>query len=93
MFEKKNNSDKKLINFSMNDRCVPRNGYSIVSNNNDIGHVTSGTFSPNLGYGVGMGYVEHKEIMNNNIHINIRDKEFLCSISKGPFIKGSSLFE
>ena len=67
--------------------------YSIVSNSNDIGYVTSGTFSPSLSYGIGMGYVDYKNLINNNISIKIREKEFSCSIIKGPFIKGSSLFE
>ena len=77
----------------MNDRCVPRKDYSIVSNNNDIGYVTSGTFSPNLGYGIGIGYIQDRELINKDISIKIREKEFSCSIIKGPFIKGSSLFE
>ena len=92
MLDIKNNMDKKLVGFLMKDRCVPRSGYPIVSNSNDVGYVTSGTFSSILGCGIGMGYVKETEI-DNNISIKVRNKEFLCSLIKGPFIKGSSLFE
>ena len=37
-------------------------------------------------------YVENSKI-DNNISIKVRNKEFSCSLIKGPFIKGSSLFE
>ena len=92
MFNVKKSMDKKLVGFLMNDRCVPRPGYPIVSNGNDVGYVTSGTFSSVLGHGIGMGYVKCSDI-NNDIFIKVRDKEFSCSLIKGPFIKGSSLFE
>ena len=49
---------KKLVGFEMTERGIPRHDYEIVdSNGQQIGIVTSGTMSPNLGIGIGMGYV------------------------------------
>ena len=41
------NSSKRMINFKMIDRGIPRSGYEIIDDEgNNIGFVTSGTFSP-----------------------------------------------
>ena len=43
----------------MDDRAIPRSGYQIVNKDKDvIGKVTSGTQSPTLLKGIGLGYVE-----------------------------------
>lgn len=39
------------------ERGIPRPGTRIVSEQKEIGQITSGTFSPLLRYGIGMGYV------------------------------------
>src|SRR3954454_6647643 len=44
---------RRLVPFVMDDRAVPRQGMAIVEG----GEVTSGTHSPMLGVGIGMGYV------------------------------------
>ncbi|MEQ8574968.1 MAG: glycine cleavage system aminomethyltransferase GcvT, partial [Fulvivirga sp.] len=49
---------KKLVGFKMIDRGIPRHDYEIHdANGNNIGRVTSGTQSPVLSQGIGMGYV------------------------------------
>lgn len=49
---------RKLIGFEMLERAIPRHGYDIVdAQGNVIGIVTSGTMSPSMGIGVGLGYV------------------------------------
>ena len=53
--QKKNGINKKLIAFKMLDKCIPRKGYKIFSENKMIGEVTSGTFSLSLKKGIGLG--------------------------------------
>jgi len=56
--EKERGSERKLIAFELNDRGIPRHGYDIVDGQGKtIGIVTSGTMSPSLGKGIGLGYV------------------------------------
>jgi aminomethyltransferase len=78
---------RMFVAFKMLDKGVPRTGNEITHHNNVIGKVTSGTFSPSLKIGIGMGYVlkrfaEHK----SQINIKIRDKEFPANIVNTPFI-------
>lgn len=51
---------RKLIGFVLEGRIPPRHGQEIFKNGGKIGYVTSGTFSPILERGIGLGYVEIK---------------------------------
>jgi aminomethyltransferase len=56
--QKANGVAKKCVAFKMTDRCAPpRPHYPIWADGAKIGDVTSGTQSPSLGIGIGMGYV------------------------------------
>ena len=82
-------SSKKMINFKMSDRGIPRNGYKICNNKGDkIGYVTSGTFSPSNKVGIGIGYLKIKYSMGDEIFILIRDKLVKAEIIKLPIQNG-----
>jgi aminomethyltransferase len=79
---------KKLVGFRMVDKGIPRHDYYIKdAGGNTIGNVTSGTMSPVLGVGVGLGYVS---IANSNpgaeIFIDVRGKALKAQVSKLPLI-------
>ena len=80
---------KKLVGFEMTERGIPRHDYEIVdSNGQKIGIVTSGTMSPNLGIGIGMGYVTvENAAIDTEIYINIRNKKIAAKVVKMPFYK------
>jgi aminomethyltransferase len=73
----------------LNDRGIPRKGYSILDQNgNEIGHVSSGTQSPSLGKGIGLGYVNREHVKNGTeIYIEIRNKTIPATITSLPFYK------
>lgn len=78
----------KLVGFTMIDRGIPRGHYIIKdAHGNEIGHVTSGTQSPTLGIGVGLGYVDilYSKI-DTEIYIDIRGKLLKAKVVKLPFI-------
>jgi aminomethyltransferase len=79
---------RKLVGFKVTDKKVfPRHGYEIHSNEKKIGVVSSGTFSPVLEIGIGMGYVEiGKAEVGNVIDIIVREKKAEAIIVKLPFI-------
>jgi aminomethyltransferase len=85
----KNGIEKKLIGFVLNERGIPRKGYKIFdSDQNEIGLVTSGTMSPMLKKGIGMGYVKFSNSeLGTEIFIQIRNKFIKSKIVKPPFIK------
>ena len=79
---------RKLVCFEMIDRGIPRHDYQIVDIDGvATGRVTSGTMSPCLKIGVGMGYVvtEHAAV-GSEIYVSIRDKKIKAKIVKPPFV-------
>jgi aminomethyltransferase len=48
---------RRLVGFEMVERAVPRHGYPILKDGVAVGQVTSGSFSPSLERGIGLGYV------------------------------------
>jgi len=88
--EKEEGAKRKLIAFELDERGIPRHGYDIVDENGKIiGVVTSGTMSPSLDKGIGMGYIPAEMAKNEEkIHIQIRKKAIPASLVKLPFYKG-----
>jgi aminomethyltransferase len=79
---------RKLVGFTLPDRMLARHGYEIIHQGSVVGHVTSGTFSPSLKKGIGMGYVS-VELANagNVVLVRIRDKEIPATIAVMPFLQ------
>ena len=91
ILKKKEKPDRRLVCFEMMERAIPRRDFKILKNNNEIGNVTSGTMSPSLEKGIGMGYVAipyHKP--GNEIMIDIRGQEKAAVIVNPPFYKSGS---
>jgi len=80
---------RKLVGFEMIERGIPRQHYKIAdAGGNEIGEVTSGTQSPSLQKGIGMGYVKTEfSKAGNEIFILIRDKAVKAQVTKIPFLK------
>ncbi|MFC1732963.1 glycine cleavage system aminomethyltransferase GcvT [candidate division KSB1 bacterium] len=78
---------RKLVAFESTTRAVPRHGYELVLEGETIGEVTSGTFSPILEKGIGLGYVttEHAKT-GTELFFKARGKEHPCVIIKPPFV-------
>ena len=77
---------RKRIGMRMIDQGIPRPGFEIYSSNGDkIGRLTSGTFSPLLKQGVGMGYVETSQALEGvSVNLNIRGKMAKAKIAAFP---------
>src|SRR5258708_6661583 len=79
---------RKLVGFKMIDRGIPRHDYPIKdAAGNVIGKVTSGTQSPVLSIGIGLGYVttEHSTV-GSEIFIEVRGKALKAQVNKLPLI-------
>lgn len=79
---------QKLVGFKMIDKGIPRNGYVIKDGQGQtIGRVTSGTLSPSLGYGIGLGYVTlSSSQLDQEIFIEVRSKALKAVVVKLPFV-------
>jgi len=85
----------RLVCFTTNSRRQPRHNYKICLDNKEVGIVTSGTFSPSLSRGIGMGYVENGyEALGSEIAIvGDRAQEMEARICERPFYRKGSLRE
>jgi aminomethyltransferase len=85
--QKQNGVERKLVGFEMIERGIPRHDYEIVDiTGTVIGKVTSGTQSPSLQKGIGMGYVKTSfSKVGTDIFIKIRDNIVLARVVKMPF--------
>jgi aminomethyltransferase len=88
--QKEEKPERRLIAFEMNERGIPRQGYDIVDNIGTVmGTVTSGTMSPSLSKGIGMGYITRLfSKSGTQIYIKVRKKSIAATIIKLPFYKG-----
>ena len=85
--QKKNGVTKKLVGFKMIEKAIPRNGYNIFNKQKKvIGIVTSGTMSPSINIGIGLGYVKiENSTVETEIFIEIRNKFKKAIIVTTPF--------
>ena len=89
LFERKKAGFRhKLCGFKIKgDRAVPREGYPILRNGRKAGIVTSGSFSPTLKTGIGLGYVE--TVLSNvgaAIDVEIHGRPVAAEVVKLPFV-------
>ncbi len=87
--QKKQILNRKLVAFELDEKGIPRSGYDIMdSKGNAIGKVTSGTMSPSLKKGIGLGYVSplHSDF-GSKIYIQIRKNAVPATVVKLPFYK------
>lgn len=86
--QKANGVERKLVGFKMIDRGIPRHEYAIADlDGNRIGEVTSGTMSPCLKVGIGLGYVKSEFAkVGTVIAVVIRDRLIKAEVVKYPFV-------
>jgi aminomethyltransferase len=87
--QKEEGVKRKLVAFEMIDRGIPRHDYPILdAHGKTIGKVTSGTMSPSMKIGIGLGYVTIENAqLENEIFIEIREKGIKAKVVKLPFYK------
>ena len=67
---------------------IPRQGNPVIGNDERIGEVTSGTMSPSLEVGIGMGYVQASFAQPGKaIDIDVRGRLRPAEIREGPLYK------
>ena len=87
--QKKEGVTRKLCAFELVDKGIPRHGYEIVDAEDQvIGVVTSGTMSPVLKKGIGMGYVKPEYAKaGSEFFVKVRNRNLKAQVVKAPFRK------
>lgn len=86
--QKANGTERRLVGFRMIDRGIPRHEYTLADlGGNPIGAVTSGTMSPCLKVGIGLGYVKSEfAAVGTQIAVVIRNRLIKAEVVKYPFV-------
>ncbi|MBC7127699.1 MAG: glycine cleavage system aminomethyltransferase GcvT [Candidatus Methanosuratincola petrocarbonis] len=82
---------KFLVGIRMEEGGVPREGYPLFLDGERIGEVTSGTFSPSLGAGIGLGYISKQLEPERAVSVGVRGVLKACRIARIPFYKPKAL--
>lgn len=78
---------RRLVAFILEDTGFPRKDFEIYVEGEKVGTVTSGTVSPILEKGIGLGYVKKENSkIGTKLTIKIRDKFIPAEIIKPPFV-------
>jgi len=78
---------ERLICFQADSRRAPRHGFAIFDNNRRVGTVTSGSFSPSLSLGIGMGYVCGNYAVGARLMLKAAGAEIPVRVVKKPFYR------
>src|SRR6476469_3151109 len=87
---KEQGPEQKLVPFRMTEKAIPRQGMAIIAGDTR-GEVTSGSLSPMLDVGIGMGYVPAAASKSGTeLVIDVRGKERRAEVAKKPLYKKES---
>lgn len=77
---------RKLVGLEMIDQAVPRHGYRLVRDAQQVGVVTSGSYGPSVDRYIGLGYVPiaHAEV-GNEIEVEVRGAPRKARVVQTPF--------
>jgi len=79
------------VGFKMREKGIPRQGQDIFAETEVVGKVSSGTFSPTLSLGIGMGYVQPSlAAIGERFTVGIRDRRVEAEVVKLPFYQRKS---
>jgi len=88
---KEKGANRVRVGFRMREKGIPRQGQDIFSDTEVVGKVSSGTFSPTLSLGIGMGYVSpFFAAIGERLSVGIRDRRVLAEVVKLPFYQRRS---
>jgi glycine cleavage system T protein (aminomethyltransferase) len=75
----------QLKGIKLLERGVPRPDLKVIKDGQEIGHLTSATFSPTFSCGIAMGYVPTELKEGDEVFVRIHNKDVKAQICKTPF--------
>ncbi len=85
---KESGLSRKLVGFILSEKAVARHGHPMMAGGAEVGHVTSGTFSPSLERAIGLGYIKADwNDVGKTVQVVIRGKEVPATVVNVPFIQ------
>ncbi|MBI4595858.1 MAG: glycine cleavage system aminomethyltransferase GcvT [Candidatus Tectomicrobia bacterium] len=86
--EKEKGPLRQLVGFLMEEKGIPRKDYPVFHDGEKIGFITSGSISPILNRGIGLGLIHTDLAINDQeVEIGIREKRCKAKVVLKPFTK------
>ena len=88
--QREQGTGRRLVGLTLPGRSAPRAGYAILFQGQEVGRITSGSFSPTLDTSIAMGYVlaGHSE-PGTNLEVDIRGRSAEARVDPLPFYSRS----
>jgi aminomethyltransferase len=79
---------RRMVAIDMKDRAIPRQHYPIEADGETVGELTSGTFSPTFGRGIGLGYVRTDWAKaGTEVTVRVRQASHPAQVVRKPMYK------
>jgi aminomethyltransferase len=86
--QKKSGAPRKLVGFEVTGRGIARHGYPVLSHDERVGEVTSGTYAPYLQKNIGLCYLPApRAVVGTELAIDIRERKVSARVVPTPFYK------
>ncbi|HEU5141161.1 MAG TPA: glycine cleavage system aminomethyltransferase GcvT [Bacillales bacterium] len=86
--QKEEGAPRKLVGLEMIEKGIPRPDYEVFSDEEKIGHVTTGTQSPTLKKNVGLALLKREYTeLGTEVEVQVRKKRLKAEVVKTPFYK------
>lgn len=86
--QKENGPARKLVGIELIDKGIPRHGYEVFANGEQIGVVTTGTQSPTLKKNIGLALLKAEfTALGTEVEVQIRKKRLKAKVVATPFYK------
>jgi aminomethyltransferase len=88
--ERERGPARRLRGISAQGRGIPRPGMAVTAGGAEVGQVTSGTFSPTLGKGIGLALLPPEIADGDVVEVDIRGRAERFDVVKPPFVQPST---
>jgi aminomethyltransferase len=86
--QKSTGLERRMVQIEMLDRAIPRQHYAVWADGTQVGELTSGTFSPTFGRGVGLGYVRSDYARpGTQVEVEVRGARHPARVVKKPLYR------
>ncbi|QDG54500.1 glycine cleavage system aminomethyltransferase GcvT [Persicimonas caeni] len=84
---KEQGPSRRLRGLVLEGKGIIRHGYKIIVDDQEVGHVTSGSWAPTLEESIGLGYIDIDHANEPTVEIQIRKRRVPAKVTKKPFYK------
>jgi len=86
--QKENGAARKLVGIELIEKGIPRHGYEVFVNGEEVGVVTTGTQSPTLGKNIGLALLKTEFTeLGTKVEVQVRKKRLKAVVVATPFYK------